>query len=361
MEGLTGFAAGASSVLLTVWLHRRSAAKGEEGTLVDAAPPTPANEPAAWSPCHDQKSVNTVTEAEVQWRIDQEVAKQRTQIEAEIRAQRQATLDLHGASKKRTESLAAALTASQEAKHRVEEQLDHERSEARTLQGTVKQLQEQLRSERTQRAAEAKRKRDAEAEAALAQEQARAKAQAALAQEQARAKEMEDKYGRLFDEIDRTHDGVLSHNDFKAYVSSKDMAARLKLGIGRWQDFLAEADENGDGVISKIEFVRYFSRNNLDPVRCFGALFDAIDTDGNGRLSQHEIRSYRAHKNPWLFELLNVRDWSELTRELDMEVDGCISRDAWVSHFTNKQIGGAMAWESFAPPPTKRRRRSCLW
>jgi len=166
-----------------------------------------------------------------------------------------------------------------------------------------------------------------------------AERRAKLAAHEQRGRELTEQFGRLFDEIDKNGscNGYLSHNDLKHFVATKDPAMRLKLGIGRWREFLLEADIDGDGRISRGEFIAHFTRTNLDPVKCYGALFDAIDCHGDGFLSFGEVRDYHWYKNPHLFELLGINNYSELVETLDTDGDGRISRDEFISHFIKQE------------------------
>jgi len=166
----------------------------------------------------------------------------------------------------------------------------------------------------------------------------------------AEIKELEDKYGKLFDEIDRTRDGNISHNELKRFISQKDYTLRLQLGIGRWQEFLDEVDLDGDRMVSRTEFVDYFTMKNLNPVTCWGAIFDAIDTNRDGELTKKELRNYSWNENPYILKLLGFSTWTELMDVLDKDLSGTIDRDEWISHFATKEIKGTYR-------PAKRQKR----
>jgi len=156
----------------------------------------------------------------------------------------------------------------------------------------------------------------------------------------AEIKELENKYGKLFDEMDNTRDGNISHGELKRFISQKDYTLRLQLGIGRWQEFLDEIDLDGDRKVSRTEFVDYFTMKNLNPVQCWGAIFDAIDTNRDGELTKQELRNYSWNENPYILKLLGFSTWKELMDELDKDLSGTIDRDEWISHFATKEIKG---------------------
>jgi len=183
----------------------------------------------------------------------------------------------------------------------------------------------------------------------------------ALEAQERKGKELEARFRKLFHEIDYNNDGNVTHAELKRYVASVDPAARLKLGIGRWQDFLAEADKDGDGKVSAEEFVAHFTRTNLDPVKCYGALFDAIDCHSMGYITKGEFREYQWYKNPNLFRLLGVSNWEDFVRTVDYTGDGVIHRDEFVSHFASMQsLPQVLSFgdESGVEPAAKRARRN---
>lgn len=238
----------------------------------------------------------------------------------------------------------------EEEAHKAEERAKAEAAATEDLlQGALKKLQELEKAKE-----EAEKKQKEEQQKRRAAERA-----AALEAQERKGKELEARYRKLFKEIDHNGDGNLSHTELKSYVARVDPAMRLKLGIGRWQDFLAEVDADGDGRINEEEFVSHFTRTNLDPVKCYGALFDAIDCHGTGVISQGEFRDYAWYKNPNLFRLLGVSSWEQFMRTLDFDGDGAITRDEFVAHYSSLQNAGALLSfgdDASAEPAAKRAR-----
>jgi Ca2+-binding EF-hand superfamily protein len=76
-----------------------------------------------------------------------------------------------------------------------------------------------------------------------------------------------------FRRMDRNGDGVLSADDLGRLARFRREAA------GRFRDFVRQADRNGDGRLTQDEL-----REAPAPA------FDRLDADGNGRLDAGEIR-----------------------------------------------------------------------
>merc|ERR1719237_1643341 len=81
----------------------------------------------------------------------------------------------------------------------------------------------------------------------------------------------EQKFGAIFDKIDANSDGNLTIDEVKKYVKETDKSLELSLGIGRWEDFVHATDTDGDGEVSRQEFVEYFGSRELDVAVCYGA------------------------------------------------------------------------------------------
>lgn len=153
----------------------------------------------------------------------------------------------------------------------------------------------------------------------------------------------EAKIAKLFDELDVDKSGTVSHNEFKKYIKLKDHTLRLQLGIGHWQNFLSKVDSDGNREISREEFIAYFTFANLDPIECWAALFDAIDTNGDGSLTKNELRNYSWYENPRVLTLLGFKDWASLMDTVDVDGSGTIERDEWLSFFAKREITGEYA------------------
>lgn len=163
--------------------------------------------------------------------------------------------------------------------------------------------------------------------------------------------ELEAKYGSLFDKIDTSGDGKLSAQELKDWVSKNETAARMELGIGKIDDFVKEADTDGDGEVDRDEFLGYFAHVNIDKDKCFNALFDAIDVNGDGDLTFQEVRDYQWYKNSKFFQLLGIYGWHSMVAQMDANGDGKIDRKEFVDYLKNKQKAGNSGQQAF--PGTK--------
>jgi len=155
-----------------------------------------------------------------------------------------------------------------------------------------------------------------------------------LEKEEQHLRECEEKYGKIFDEIDVDKDGTMTKEELERYVKTQDEYALVDLGIGRWEDFLKEIDIDQNGQIQRDEFIVFFSVGDakLDADRMFSALFDAIDTSQDGKLQKHEILEYQWYRNPCVMHLLGVGNFSELVSAMDANGDGDVTKDEFVSY-----------------------------
>eukprot|EP00927_Polykrikos_kofoidii_P078931 TRINITY_DN75729_c0_g1_i1.p1 TRINITY_DN75729_c0_g1~~TRINITY_DN75729_c0_g1_i1.p1 ORF type:complete len:586 (-),score=106.41 TRINITY_DN75729_c0_g1_i1:135-1892(-) len=153
--------------------------------------------------------------------------------------------------------------------------------------------------------------------------------------------ELENKYGAIFDKMDTSGDGKVSLEELRAYVSKNEESSRLELGIGRIENFIAEADTDGDGEISRDEFLAYFAHVNIDADKCFNALFDAIDANSDGHLTFEEVRNYQWYKNRKFFQLLGIFSWHSIVARMDSDGDGKISRSEFVTYLARRHRAGS--------------------
>ena len=165
--------------------------------------------------------------------------------------------------------------------------------------------------------------------------------------------------GKLFDAIDEDSSGFLEEAEGKKYLSCSGCNP-TNLDY-YWSDLLRTADENGDGRISKDEFLVYILRDEeLDALGGFddkehgrgmevqlrlmgsagalcGRLFDAIDVDESGSLEEAEGKNYLSytthrglHNECDASDLDNI--WSDLLRAADKNGDACISKAEFLEH-----------------------------
>lgn len=110
-----------------------------------------------------------------------------------------------------------------------------------------------------------------------------------------------------FDVLDTTGDGVLDQDDFEkiseSVLAGIDRPAGSVYGqavrggyLNWWEQIREDADGDGDGRVSKAEYLAAVDRgllhttDYLDAVSCVAdALFAAVDADGDGSLSFDEM------------------------------------------------------------------------
>ncbi len=145
------------------------------------------------------------------------------------------------------------------------------------------------------------------------------------------------KFGFLFDWFDRDLDGHLTEQDLRATAAvfaqvapQEDLANRTAIhtAFGQWWRLLLEyADSNGDGQVSREEFIGAMADSVTAPANfqsavmdIADAVIDATDTNMDGVLSRAEyVALYRALGVP---EELS----GPAFERVDLNGDGVISR-----------------------------------
>jgi len=80
-----------------------------------------------------------------------------------------------------------------------------------------------------------------------------------------------------FDKADRNHDGAVSRDDFKRLARFRPSA------VERLDALISEADANGDGRVTRQEMA-----NAPTPI------FDRADTNQDGKIDQAELAAFKA-------------------------------------------------------------------
>merc|ERR1719223_1253915 len=124
--------------------------------------------------------------------------------------------------------------------------------------------------------------------------------------------ELKDEATKIFKEIDTDGDRIVSPKELREFVATKDALLEIKLGIGKWEDFIAKADTDGDGNISQDEFVSYVVNLLIDVETIAGILFDAMDANGDKVVSLDEAKNYEWEKNPNIFKALNFEGFDDM-------------------------------------------------
>lgn len=154
--------------------------------------------------------------------------------------------------------------------------------------------------------------------------------------------------GRFFDDVlDQTGDGFIGREDLRAMVRTvcwqleltAEREQRVYEAFDAWWEGLLALDGDGDGRISRAEFVAgAVASADADPgrlrdglVRAMGAVFDAADSDGSGRMDMAEYRQVFGPK-------LHPADLNQGFTEIDADGDGQLTKpeftDALVQFFT---------------------------
>merc|ERR1711920_556643 len=89
----------------------------------------------------------------------------------------------------------------------------------------------------------------------------------------------------------------------------------------------------------------------LDEDRCFGALFDAIDISGDGTLAYGEIRDYQWYKNPRVFQLLGISNFTDMVGNMDADGNGKVDRQEFIDYM--KKLGLNLSWKTAVKTSTE--------
>ena len=124
----------------------------------------------------------------------------------------------------------------------------------------------------------------------------------------------------VFDSMDRNHNGTLNKNDFTAFLKKNKVDP--KFVNATFKVF----DENGDGLLSFDEYIRYLDacvRAEKEPRYIYKLIFEAVDEDHNGGLSMDEVQAFI---NLCGFEISNLKLAKE-HRRIDTDKNHLISFD----------------------------------
>jgi Ca2+-binding EF-hand superfamily protein len=164
--------------------------------------------------------------------------------------------------------------------------------------------------------------------------------------------------------MDADADGFLTESDFSALAArwtanrgqapGEVSARRLtEIMMSWWETLLAASDADGDEVVSLDEVLRVVDDLVADttPVAATAvAMFEAIDRNGDGRISGAE---YRELIETWTGQ---PTDTGEVFGLLDGDGDGHLSRDEFVALWTefwagdNPNAAGTWVFGRFALP-----------
>jgi len=126
---------------------------------------------------------------------------------------------------------------------------------------------------------------------------------------------------QAFDRLDANHDGFIDEEEFNA------MRRGMTMGAPRTGESLTKLlDANADGKVSREEFAKIES------------LFDALDKDHNGELSQEELNAFFRAVNEVQAQATGGVEVTNLFDKYDKNKDGKISADEMNNEKTFKAL-----------------------
>lgn len=145
----------------------------------------------------------------------------------------------------------------------------------------------------------------------------------------------ERKFKGMFAAFDADSDGCLREEDFRALVArwsrlpgvgpGTELRARVEtLLMGWWAALLEAGNANGDGAVEMGELLSLVDRlpaMAADVTATADTVFDAVDTNGDGRISPEE---HRRLVETWNGQSVDMTGVFEL---LDLNGDGHLSRE----------------------------------
>ncbi|MEV0410520.1 EF-hand domain-containing protein [Streptomyces sp. NPDC050448] len=160
---------------------------------------------------------------------------------------------------------------------------------------------------------------------------------------------IENRAKKIFNNFDIDQDGSITKHDFdlmaKRLIDALDIQSSSAQGRGVadsytkvWEELQRQADTNGNGHVTAEEYAAVFGTKDFVKVldQASDAEFKAADTDGDGVLSQHELRRMLEAYGVPSSEIDNA------VQALDQDGDGRISRqeyrDAWHGYYTDPNV-----------------------
>jgi hypothetical protein len=172
------------------------------------------------------------------------------------------------------------------------------------------------------------------------------------------------KIAGVFDAMDEDGDGFLEKGDFAALTARwttirgpGDHTRLAEIMMGWWATLLAASDLDRDEKVTLDEVLLVVDRLGAMPevvLATAEAMFEAIDEDGDGRISAEEYRR--------LIEAWSGRttDTDEIFPLLDLDGDGHLSRTEfgrlWREFWAGDDPGapGSLVFGRFEPPMARR-------
>ncbi|WP_091617116.1 EF-hand domain-containing protein [Amycolatopsis saalfeldensis] len=157
----------------------------------------------------------------------------------------------------------------------------------------------------------------------------------------------------VFGAMDADGDGFLTEADFAAlaqrwvaargaHAGSPEVKRLSEIMLGWWTTLLAASDVNRDGQVTVDEVLLVVDQLGDMPDAVTGtaaAMFEAIDENGDGRISQSEYRRLIETWNGTGTGTATATATDEIFPILDLDGDGYLSADEFAEHWTEFWAG----------------------
>lgn len=142
--------------------------------------------------------------------------------------------------------------------------------------------------------------------------------------------------GAVFDSLDKTRDGQLNYLEIRKGVENNKNFAQL-LGGEKAKRFWRKADEDSDKLVTRDEFVAYFSEASAPLATetlgdLAGQVFDELDKTGDGQMNYLEIRK-GIEGNAAFKELLDGEKARSFWKKADENGDKLVSKEEFLDFF----------------------------
>lgn len=171
--------------------------------------------------------------------------------------------------------------------------------------------------------------------------------------------------GQMFEAGNTNQSEALTKDELKKILrANPDLQEQL--GVRNLTDFFAELDSDGDGMLSRDEWRAFVAskRNGTGTAPPADSnselispdqMFDAADADQSGALTKSELKKF-LKANPNIKKQLGVGSWADLFAELDSDGDGMMSREEWHTFVISKRDATATAAASLEEKAAAKRR-----
>jgi len=146
--------------------------------------------------------------------------------------------------------------------------------------------------------------------------------------------------GNLFDKLDKIADGKLNYLEIKKGLKTSPEFKDLLDGSS-FKKFWKQADDDGDKVVTKEEFISFFTPEEpaSEPVldqEALGNLFDKLDKIADGKLNYLEIKK-GLKTFPEFKGLLDGSSFKKFWKQADDDGDKVVTKEEFISFFTPEE------------------------